>query len=209
MGYKRRNFSSPPGDKVNGEGYSLSRVYLRLDATVRWDWQSGSNSVAENGSGWKTRGQLAQRHPCGASSRILRLRSKDARRQRFSTRFARVKKTISNYKKMLYLEIRKLVWIGFLRFFFSFRFIHFAFDSCLILDKNVFRFSNRLSKLLFQFFFSFLFFYIYVYLDIRRSYFYHKVPPFLLCSKFSPSKDTVSPENDYHLSVENYNVEVS
>lgn len=80
VGYKRRNFSSPPGDKVNGEGYSLSRVYLRLDATVRWDWQSGSNSVAENGSGWKTRGQLAQRHPCGASSRILRLRSKDARR---------------------------------------------------------------------------------------------------------------------------------
>lgn len=68
--------------------YSLSWVYLRLDANVRWDWQSGSNSVAENGSGWKTRGQLAQRHPCGASSQILQPRSKDTRNQWFSTPFS-------------------------------------------------------------------------------------------------------------------------
>lgn len=69
------------------EGYSLSGVYLRSDANVRWDWQSGSNSVAENGSGWKTRGQLAQRHPRGASSQILEPRTKDTRSQWLSTRF--------------------------------------------------------------------------------------------------------------------------
>lgn len=41
--------------------HSVSRPFPCLDARIRPDWQSGSNLVAENGSGWKTRGQLAQK----------------------------------------------------------------------------------------------------------------------------------------------------
>lgn len=177
------------GDKVNGEGYSLSRVYLRLDATVRWDWQSGSNSVAENGSGWKTRGQLAQRHPCGASSRILRLRSKDARRQRFST-------SISPELKKLYRTLKNCISkIRPFRKNFSFHFVRWVlkifFNFGIWIDPNCY------------FNFSFLF----IYLDIKKVIFLSQSSTISAPFKIFPEQRHC--ENDYHLAVENYNVEVS